>query len=282
MKMLRHAIPVLALLVVLLLVVACESEPPSASYTGYLEEEIPPCTPVEGSSIDPCDPDVPTEYCAGCTRLGDEPFSIREVLNGSPPQSLVPHLVVRGTYIPGTVRCTAGSVFRPPPNLPDVVGYHGVRRSLKCYVDVRANAYVLGSGASTLSILVLSYIYWEDYHYIPYQEGRTQQDLIEEDMHRFEDLINYLYLGRENMLFIGPDSDLSSEAWLLMGYWDVQRREDGTAIAVHLERNEWRRYQPHNYLTHRSVLEMELPAFTQAVTSGPPGPPHRIRRTHRR
>ena len=68
------------------------------------------------------------------------------------------------------------------------------------------------------------------------------------------------------MLFIGPDFDLSSEAWLLMEYWDVQRREDGTAIAVHLERNEWRRYQPHNYLTHRSVLEMELPAFTQAVT----------------
>ena len=242
--------------------------PTPSPYTGYLTEEIPPCTPVEGSSVDPCDPDAPlTEYCLGCTRLGDEPLSIREVLNGFPPPSWVPHLVVRGTYIPGTVRCTAGSVFRQSPYLPDVVDYDVNNRSIKCYIDVRANAYVLGSGASTLSILVVSNIYREDYHYIPYQEGRTQQDLIEEEMHRLEGLIISLHLGRENMLFIGPDFDLSSEAWLLMEYWDVQRREDGIAIAVHRERNEWRRYQPHNYLTHRSVLEMELAAFTQAVTA---------------
>ena len=241
-------------------------EPPSAPYTGYLEEEIPPCTPVEGSSIDPCDPDAPTEYCAGCTRLGDEPFSIREVLDGSPPPSRVPHLVVRGTYLPGTVRCTAGSVFRQSPYLPDVVDYDVDHRSIKCYIDVRANAYVLGSGSSALSILVLGSTY-RDNRYITFlKKNQTEQDLIEEEMHRLEGLINYLHLGREHMLFIGPDSDLSSEAWLLMEYWDVQRREDGIAIAVHRERNEWRRYQPHNYLTHRSVLEMELPAFTQAVT----------------
>lgn len=265
--MLRHAAPVLALVVVLLLVVACESEPPSASLTGYLEEEIPPCTPVEGSSVDPCDPDAPlTEPCVDCIRLGDEPLSIRKVLDGFPPPSWVPHLVVRGTYIPGTVRCAAGYVFRPSPYSPDVVGYDGDRRSIKCYIDVRANAYVLGSGSSALSILVLGSTY-RDNRYITFlKKNQTEQDLIEEEMHRLEGLINYLHLGREHMLFIGPDSDLSSEAWLLLEYWDVQRREDGIAIAVHPERDEWRRYQPHNYLTHRSVLEMELPAFTQAVT----------------
>ena len=70
--MLRRAAPLLALLVVLLLVVACESEPPSVLYTDYLEEEIPPCTPVEDSSVDPCEP-YTYPVCAGCTMLEMNP-----------------------------------------------------------------------------------------------------------------------------------------------------------------------------------------------------------------
>ena len=122
---------------------------------------------------------------------------------------------------------------------------------MKCYVDVRVNAYVLGSGPPTLTVIV----YWPTYQDTPSLE----------QMHWHEGIITD-YLGREDMLFIGPDFDLSSEAWLRLEFWEVQRREDGIAVAVHPERDEWRRYRPDEYQTHRSTLEMELPAFTQAVT----------------
>ena len=47
--------------------------------------------------------------------------------------------------------------------------------------------------------------------------------------------------------------------------WDVERREDGTVVAIH-PYGRW--LTPDEY---RSLGEMELPALTQAVTDGPPG-----------
>ena len=73
--------------------------------------------------------------------------------------------------------------------------------------------------------------------------------------------------GREEVLFIGPSSGLSVEVWQAFTIWDVQQREDGTVIAVHPHRDLWRRLRPDEYLTHLSTLEMELPAFEQAVTA---------------
>ena len=270
MKMLRHAPPFLVLFVVFLLVVACESEPPSAPYTGYLEEEITPCTPVPNSSVDPCELDAPPiEGGIGQsgTDLGDEPSTIREMLDDSPPPSWVPHLVVRGTYLPGTMRCTTGDIFRPPSYLRDELDYDINPSSIKCYTDVRANAYVLGSGPPTLTVMVFRWNYWDDDYTSSLEEGQTEQDLIEKDRQRFEGFITNLFPGREHMLFLGPDFDLSSEAWRLLGYWDVQRREDGTVVAIHPERDLWLSLQPKDYQTHSSTLEMELAAFTQAVTT---------------
>ena len=64
------------------------------------------------------------------------------------------------------------------------------------------------------------------------------------------------------MMFVGPTNDVSAEAWEVFTTWDVQRREDGTAIAVHPHRDTWRHDE--SYL---SRLEMEMPAFTQAVAA---------------
>ena len=69
------------------------------------------------------------------------------------------------------------------------------------------------------------------------------------------------------VLFIGPTDDLSAEAWLVMATWDVQRQEDDTVVAVHPHRELWRRLRPDDYPTHRAALEMEMPAFKQAVTA---------------
>ena len=135
---------------------------------------------------------------------------------------------------------------------------------------MRANAYILGSGPSTLTVLFFRWFYWDDDYapFTPYvYEGQTEQQLIEEDMQRIEGFISDLFSGREHVVFLGPAIDLSSEAWQFWGAWDVQRREDGTVIAVHPDRDLWRRMKPNEYQSHLSNLEMELSAFTQAVTT---------------
>ena len=199
--------------------------------------------------------------------LGDEPLTAHEMLDDEPPPAWVTHLVLRGTYLPGTVRCTAGDRFRPPPYLSNEFVYTANSRAFKCYVDVRANAYVLGNGPSTLTAMVFKYLYFDGEYRPQAEKGRTEQDVIEEVRQQFETSVSDFFPGKENFIFIGPPVDLSSEVWRLLGLWDVQRQDDGTVVAVHPERDLWRRLRPDDYQTHLSKLEMELATFTQAVTT---------------
>lgn len=241
-------------------------------YTGYLTAEIPPCTLAPPAwSVDPCDPDAPpieTGIAQSFSELGDEPSGVRAMLeDGLSPPAWISHLAVRGTYLLGTVRCTAGDPFRPPAYLSNEFNYEVNPSAIKCYIDVRANAYILGSGPSTLTTLLFSYTYW-DHQYTPYlEEGQTEQDLVEEFRLEIETDIGDVFPGRENILFLGPPVDLSSEAWRFLGYWDVQREEDGTVVAVHPNRDLWRRLRPDDYQAHRDALEMDLATFTRAVTT---------------
>ena len=68
------------------------------------------------------------------------------------------------------------------------------------------------------------------------------------------------------MLFVGPSVDSSAEAWQVFSNWDVQRREDETVIAVHPHRDFWL-WHENGYQPDLTLLEMELPAFTQAVAA---------------
>ena len=67
------------------------------------------------------------------------------------------------------------------------------------------------------------------------------------------------------VLFVGPAVDASTEVLQVFFTWDVQRRGDDTAIAVHPFRDAWRRND--DFQTYRSQVEVELPAFTQAVAT---------------
>ena len=138
-------------------------------------------------------------------------------------------------------------------------------------MDLRVADYILGSGPSTLTVLR---------HFFSYRVGAAQAADIEQatgmsERAWFEDYSQRLegeeYMGglagREEVLFIGPASSLSVEVWRAFAIWDVQQREDGTVIAVHPDRDLWRRLRPDDYQTHLSTLEMELPAFKQAVTA---------------
>ena len=149
--------------------------------------------------------------------------------------------------------------------MSDEFVYTANSRAFKCYVDVRANAYVLGSGPSTLTAMVFKYLYF-DGEYRPQEEGQTEQDVIEEVRQQFETSISDFFPGKENIIFLGPPVDLSSEVWRLLGFWDASGG-DGTVVAVHPHSDLWLRLRPDEYQPHISKLEMDLPAFNQAITT---------------
>ena len=268
-------VTVLALLIVLLLVAACGSEPSNTTleYTGYLTSEIPPCSPVEGSSVDPCDPDAGQVGGGEASyELGSEPTGMGEHLNSTPVH--VAHLVVRGTYLPGTVRCTSDvHLFRPPAySYTDLDEWEFVQwlKSVKCYTDVRVNEYILGSGPPTLTILMLKLPYRGYMEMDEIEESRIAMEraIIEGGYHNHVMIPEGGMLGREMALFLGPSIDVQAQSWRVMTWWEIERREDdGKVVAVHPERDRWRHTSPDDYQTYRSTLEMELPAFRQSVTA---------------
>lgn len=273
----------LAVLAVVLLS-SCDNGDP---YTGHLEKEIPPCTPVEGSSVDPCEPDVFQQY------HGNLILEMRFFLEPlSPTPVAVSHIVLRGTYLPGTVRCNVTDYrFRQPPN-DDLNDWNGwiYSTAVRCYVDVRVNAYILGSGPPILTVLV------DENHQLYHREhipALTTVEEMQEYMQKARRSYERMFIeggdfssahgiaaggieGVEAIMFIGPSYDVSPQEWKLFNVaeawevfcitmnWDVERRQDGDHFAVHPIRNLERAYSD-DYDTYRSQLEMELPAFKQAV-----------------
>ena len=218
--------------------------------------------------MDPCEPDVARMSGNGIEDVGLEPWSVRFYLDDSRGMILVGHLVLRSTYIPGTVRCIADNTARYPSytNWSSESVPNGVS-AFKCYADVRVNAYVVGSGPSTLTVLVWAYPYWSDAtpEAIERLRGYYERFFIE-GWDGYEITVPAGGIGgREAMLFLGPAIDVSIESWRVYTTWDVQRRGDGTVVAVHPHRDHWRSRA--DYQTYRSAVEMELPAFTQAVTA---------------
>ena len=238
----------------------------------YLTEEIPPCTPVPGSLADPCEPDAEqyavTEGGIGAYYdLGDEPWSIRELFKLGRVEHT--HIVVRGTYLSDTLRCTAENPYQPPSYLSyNEYDYIQYSLSVNCYVDMRVGAYILGDGPSTLTVQRFFDSYWHSgLARIAEAEGMTREELIENRRRRDEAFYSGAIVGREEVLFLGPAASISTEVWEVFEFWDVQRSGDGTVIAVHPYRDLWRTLRPQDYPTHRSKLEMALPAFTQEVAA---------------
>ena len=188
------------------------------------------------------------------------------------------HLVVRGTYLPGTTRCIVTDGFHSPPQWQSSFS-GGI--TIKCYADVRANEYVIGSGPSALAAIAywlayLNYYEHEDYLTVPPdKENETEAQYIErirlfheQRLGGGDDNIE----GREAMLFLGPSTDVSVEAWEVMRQWRLERRDDGTVVAVHPLRDAWRDASStfpndYNFDGQRSKLEIELSAFRTTFTA---------------
>ena len=254
---------------------------------------MPPCTPVTGSSVDPCEQGAEGALTtsSGGLIVFDVPLGAKSILYGAPTTPMyTTHVVLRGTYLPGTVRCTSGNRIRYPSYVGD---RQSERRFIYCFADVRVNAYLLGTGPSTLTVIVEVSIYArrgsdEDYGLEQLESLRSAYERALSEGGRFEYdnplqgvlpadgglgplRLGYTDVpvvtgppggigGREAVLFTGPLYDLSVEAWEVLYTWDVERREGGTVVALH----PFRRWLK---LEQQSYAEVELPALTQEVTA---------------
>ena len=254
------------------------SKPIADSHTNYLTKDIPPCTPITGSTVTPCEPSI--QIAAGITQSmgsgadpAQSPQTMRELLDGSSMLS-VGHIVARATYIPDTVRCERDVPFHVPSY--ESPGYFEFSLLMQCYVDIRVNSYILGNGPPNLTIQVFHYHYQGNTHG---QADYTHDESIDLMLWVNEMILETgdpllppeiattgLY-GREEILFLGPSMNHATEALQKFYTWDVQTKADGTVIAVHPARDYWHRRRPNDYQAHLASLEMELPAFSQALAA---------------
>ncbi len=253
--------------------------PTLSPYTGYLIHEVPPCTPVPGSDVDPCEPgtsllgSVATQPGGSSTDVGASivltPGGLDARYQLALGNTLIAHLVVRATYLPGSIRCKATDGLRPPPQWRTALPLNDIG-TIKCYTNVRTNEYIMGSGPSVLTVVAFREVYGHNYHgsLEPDKENETEQEYIERLRLFHEQRLGGgadNIEGREAMLFLGPSNDIGVEAWQVMHQWRLEQQDDDAVVAVHPGRDDWRRFSPDEYQQYRSQLEMELPAFKQSM-----------------
>ena len=257
----------------LLLLGACDSHQSNSTENAaikYLTEEIPPCTPVAGSSVDPCEPRGPIETfgAAGGESPAyhtEDPLTIHQFLDGS-SLPFIPHIVLRGTYVPDTVRCTSGDPYR----MPSYEGPDFLQNSvlINCYADVRVNGYILGKGPAQLTVLVDFHHYWHGYYAEWAADENTTEQVVVERLRSAHEIIlekgsertsDGIYV-REVILFVGPGHSHAHEVWAVADTWYVQRREDGTVIAVHPHRDDWKGAGPTSTGNTSPRLKWSCPA----------------------
>ena len=194
--------------------------PTPSPYEGYLAEEIPPCTPVAGSSVDLCGSRPTTmlvtqmwwlltglRIAFDIGEIETIEGSFRRDLTGIPPgmeqqlgavglneflYDFVTHIVARATFLPGTERCTSSAPFRRalydeflPPSTSSTL-------AAQCFADVRVNSYILGKGPPRLTVQTGSYIAIPEFleyltEGVEGEEGISEEEFIE----RMRDVMEY-------------------------------------------------------------------------------------------
>ena len=225
---------------------------------------IPPCTPVAGSDVDPCEPGAGqiTNPTAHGEDPGDEPIGLRDYMDGWYSTSWVAHLVVRATYLPGTVRCLSKSGYRRPPFLGLEDPDYAFR--VQCFADVRVNDYILGDGPDTLTVSLTNLIYATPREEWELARSKVERVLIEGGYAAMLEVPEGGIVGREKVMWVGPDREHSTEVMKAVFAWDVIR-DGATVLVAHPHRDYWLRLR--GLEAHRSRVEWTLPAFTQAIAA---------------
>lgn len=265
-------------LAVLLALAACSSAPAEPDASTHWTGEVPPCTPVADSLVDPCEPGTSllgsVTAQSGGTRAGGASrifaprgLDVRYQLARS--TTLIAHLVVRGTYLPGTIRCTAADGLRPPPQWQTSLPLNEIG-TITCYANVRMNEYIVGSGPFIVTVIAYREVYGHNYYgsLDPDKGNETEQEYIERIRLFHEQRLGGGHdniAGREAMLFLGPSIDIAIEAWQVMRQWRLEQQDDGAVFTVHPQRDDWLELRPDDFQQYRSQLEMGLTAFKQTM-----------------
>ena len=192
-------------------------------------DEAAACTPLEGSELDPCTGDI--SEISGTGRGGEGgpsdkgPTPVRWYLDGGyGGQLLEGHIVLRGMYRPSTVRCIDQKHDRNHAytSLGDWEIPTGIA-ILKCYADIQVNAYIVGSGPSTLSALVVTVQYWDRYataQQIENLRADAERVLLQGGYHQYiRGVPDGGVIEVESVLFLGPELDASVEGWEVFRTW---------------------------------------------------------------
>ena len=241
-----------------MLCIACDSQPSDSFWvTGrsYLLSDTPACKPARGSDIDPCARVTDfssTNFVPGSVEREDAPASLQEILTSAHFPEGATHIVVRGTFWPGTTRC-ARSKLTPfsYSGKTDVETLGSDFRFMLCHTTVRVNEYIVGKGDHELIVMTGADSYSES----AYSSG-NQEDF-EKSKNYIASTIADSLEGSERILFIDPSFTQSLEGWFLYGFWDVQKNEKLEILAV----APYKEFFP----DHAASLEVPLHKFTQDV-----------------
>ena len=181
------------------------------------------------------------------------------------PDSSAAHLVLRVTLLPGTVRCEIRKTDRWPTWSSQTVRKVAADKlgKVTCYIEVRVNEYILGTGPPTLT-LVLSEVnlFQESASEAQRWRKAAERDLVEGDNYAFgwvpEDGIE----GLELIQFVGPAGDYGIEALQTFGGLPIYKKDDGTVVVLHTYYDYWRRL---DYERYRSQIEWSLADFKALI-----------------
>lgn len=225
-------------------------QPDESTVPAYLEETILPCTPIDGSTTDPCEPGEPTYVYTingGSEGLPDPLTTITDLFLGRTNvdyptmyPSLLPHIVVRGTVRPGTIRCEDYPVRAP--NFLSYPGNEDIVFHVHCFGEVRINEYLAGDGPPELTVslhregiaLPITDGYRENVIATHGGEDKWVDNAFDNPAQRTADV----YEGKELVLFLRIPATIAVETWatsLQLSLWFVQRTGDNPPRAVSRE-----------------------------------------------
>ena len=228
----------------------------SLTTNSYLVATVEPCAPLPQSEVDPCarrfdEWDVrETPYIHGELMPLEGPPTIETVLSERYFRASysIPHIVVRGTVIPGTTRCREAdrfllTAFHEAP-------YVDEHQRDTCFSELRVNEYIVGRGPSRLTVKVGAHhkvdkLFDDSASYYEWLEG-----------------IHSVFEGSEWVVGLLVSYDAAFSAWKISDRpWDLQKREDGTLVVVDWMARTKRRHGPLN----DNGFEMTLDGFRDLV-----------------
>ena len=196
---------------------------------------VPPCSLWPGSDRDPCERRVPwtmprlnAKRVIATYEMPDPMPTIREAVDsGFERPYRLPHLVVRGVVVPGSTRC-ASQTGRASTGI-DFAGdveWRSGSSNIRCFVDVSVREYLVGGGPARVTIVkgwINNDHLYPDFATVP-RDAAYMAWVASPTVDALE--------GYEWIFWLQVPFDSTSETWESWKYWSVQRRLDGSVVAV--------------------------------------------------